>query len=153
METPSGEVTVLGTSFSVTERRGDIKVNVATGKVKLSPKGSPQSIIMTANEQGIFKKSTGNLLKESTLSLNDLSWHTKKLAYDSAPLGDALKEIGQFYGIGIVVEKDIKLLCPITATFEDKSLETVLETMAALFGAEIREEGSGKYVMKGVVCE
>ncbi len=152
VETPSGEVTVLGTSFSVKERTEIIEVNVATGQVKLSPIGSKQAITMTANEQGIFNKKTGELRKNTSPVSNKLAWHTGQLMFDNTPLVQTIKTIQDFYSVKISLSDEGLQSCPVTATFAKKTIESVLETLATLLGAEVEKAGEANYLLKGGSC-
>ena len=153
VETPSAEVTVLGTSFSVSEKNDDVEVKVATGKVSLSPKESDQSISLEMNERGIFKKTEGQLVKEQMQNLNELAWHTKKLVFENTPLATILSTVSNFYKTPVHVEDKGLETCPLRATFEDKPLSTVLETLTTMLGAESQQLADGGYILKGGQCQ
>ncbi len=153
VETLSAEVTVLGTSFSVLEKHSDVEVNVATGKVKLSPKESDEAITLIVNERGIFKKTEGQLIKEQLQDPNKLAWHTKKLIFDNTPLKTALSTISEFYGTPINLENEELENCILSASFDHKSIDTVLEIIATVFGAEISQSPTGDYTLKMGECQ
>ncbi|HFA49542.1 MAG TPA: DUF4974 domain-containing protein [Bacteroidetes bacterium] len=151
VETPSGEVTVLGTSFSVEERKDNIEVIVATGIVKLSPKGSDSFIKLRKQEKGVYDKKKNELIKK-TSSPSELAWHTKKLVFENTPLKEVLETVGQFYEVNIVLENKKMEACPVSAVFDNKPLATVLQTLSVLFKAEAVKAGQNKYLFKGGSC-
>lgn len=153
VEHSSGEVTVLGTSFSTAETPDNIIVNVATGKVKLSPKNSDQSIVMQANERGVFDKKRSQLKKEKLNDLNIISWHSQKLVFNDTPLDQVLLTIIDHYNTPINLENKSLDTCPISATFNQKSIGTVIKTLATIIGAEIGQTTNGEYLLMGGSCE
>lgn len=153
VELPNSEVTVLGTSFSVTETPDNTIVNVATGKVKLSPKNSDQAITMQANERGVFSKKENQLKKEKLDDLNDLAWHSQKLSFNDTPLNQVIQTISSHYKTPILLENKSLASCPISATFDQKPIGTVIETLAIVMGAEIGQSINGDYLLTGGSCE
>ncbi len=155
VETLSGEVTVLGTSFSVNEAPAgaDLAVHVASGMVKLQPKGSSEHLILTKNEKGIFLKNENKLEKSTDPNLNTLAWHTRRLSFQNTLLKDALIAITQLYRVEVKTENPAIENCPLTVTFDQKPLDTVLATLQTLLGAEVEKTAEGKYRLKGGRCE
>lgn len=154
VETPSGEVTVLGTSFNVSEKSvGHVTVAVATGKVELSPKGSDSAIVLLPNEKGIYNAENSELIREDSKNLNELAWRTKKLVFDNASLSSVIFTIQDFYQVTIQIENKDLENCPLTATFDNKPIGTVLETLTTLLGAASEQLPTGEYVLKGGKCQ
>lgn len=154
VETSSGEVTVLGTSFYVTERNlGHVEVAVATGKVKLSPKESDSAITLLPNEKGVYNADNSELIIEDFKNFNELAWRTKKLVFDNTTLSSAILTIQDFYHVTIQIENKNLENCPLTATFDNKPVGTVLETLTTLLGAASEQLPTGEYVLKGGKCQ
>ncbi len=154
VESASGEVTVLGTSFNVSERSvGRVEVAVATGKVALSPKGSESTVILLPNEKGIYLTDSSELIRETSDHLNELAWHTKKLVFDNTKLAEAVSSLSSFFRQTVDIQNEQLLDCPVTASFDNKPIETVLETLATLTGATIKELPTGGYVLTGGACQ
>jgi ferric-dicitrate binding protein FerR (iron transport regulator) len=155
VETASGEVTVLGTSFSVKERAGGntLEVQVVSGKVRLQPTGARENLVLTANEQGVFNKTDNRLLKTNPDHQNDLAWHTRRLVFRNKILADAVQEISLLFHVKIEIADAGVKKCPLTATFDDKSLEVVLNTIGQVLGTTAVKNSDGSYVLKGGRCE
>ena len=155
VETSTGEVRVLGTSFSVLNRTGDIDVYVTAGRVLLSPKGISRSIIMTSNERGRYQKNTFELVKEASPSLNEIAWHTKKLNFENVPLLEVMEVLSKHHDVSLELENQDKALldCPVNVTFDNKSIEVAVETLATILRAEHRKDGERGYVLVGGSCE
>lgn len=123
--TPVTEVTVLGTSFQISEHPLTTEVNVVTGKVSFAAGKENDKVILTAGMSATYsmeKKSITILTEEN---LNSLSWKTKQLRFNDASLDKVIADLNEFYQVKItnkVKTSDVKL----TATFNDLPLEEVL---------------------------
>lgn len=155
VETTAGEVTVLGTSFSVKnfESVNEFTVHVATGKVKMAPNDHPKSLTLEANESGVFQKKDGRLEKQSNDNLNELVWHTRTLRFSDDPLPEALAVISRYYGVQLVIETQALMACTLTGNFKNKEFSSVKTTLETFLGAEVVEVGDRKFALRGGRCE
>jgi len=155
VETQAGEVTVLGTSFSVKNEKGeaDLTVHVATGKVQMQPSGSEKKLILVNEESGYYKAADRTLQKVKNKSMNELSWHTKKITFEGSPLSEVLTSIGQSFDTQIELIESSISDCPVHATINLKSVESAAQTLATLLGAEIVKVEEKKYELRGGRCE
>jgi ferric-dicitrate binding protein FerR (iron transport regulator) len=110
-------------------------------------------LILTKNEAGAFFINDNKLEKSADPSLNSLAWHTRRLVFQNTPLKDALQAIEGLYGVKVEAENNAILNCPLTATFDQKSMEGVLATLQALLGADVEKNAEGRYLLKGGRCE
>ena len=155
VETTAGEVTVLGTSFSVknVDSENDFTVHVATGRVEMAPKGKAGKLVLTKNESGIFQKKEAVLQKKTNAELNELAWHTRSLHFKNKPLSAALLEIGDLYGVTFVLENKALQNCPLNASFDHKNFRSVKTVLETFLGAKIVEVKAGTYSIKGGRCD
>ena len=153
VELPSSEVTVLGTSFSALENEHTVEVTVSTGKVKLTPNDSEMSITMMANQKGVFDKKQGQLAVTDSDGLNELSWHTKKLVFEGTPLNKVIESLEEFYETQIEIEKKELENCPVSATFDNKTIQVVVETLDTILGTTSTNTADGGYLLKGGQCD
>jgi len=121
-------IKVLGTSFYVNakENAPTIAVVVSSGKVLIEA-GKTKNIIIEKGEKGIFDKTTKVLVKTQNTDPNFISWKTMSLVFDDMPLGDVVKKINETYHTNIIFDNPDPEKCLLSATFENQSLETILE--------------------------
>ncbi len=154
VHTNLGNVTVLGTSFNVRNPEGStsLEVNVSTGKVRLQPSGSSQSLLLLANETGIFDQNKNSLVKSGGVANNTAAWHTEILRFENTPLEEVLRRLSSLHGVSLSLENQGVATCPITVSFEKSSLEQAMETLRALLGAEIVKVADKEFRIKGGRC-
>jgi ferric-dicitrate binding protein FerR (iron transport regulator) len=139
-------VTVTGTSFSVREEKGLVKVSVLSGNVILSNTGeNAKQITIAANQSGYLLP--GHDLKiENKIEENDLSWKTGHLVFRETPIDNALIDIARHFRKELVVETDIKE--DITAEFQDQPLSEILDEIILVAGLKIDTTGTALIVRK-----
>ena len=150
IETGSGEVKVLGTSFSVRDHAKEttLEVAVVTGKVQLKGKTSEKVIVMTAGQSGLLDKQKKVLTKQLQ-SNNAAAWHTRELAFNEIPMREAIQDLEAFYDIQIKVENEALLNCPFTSTFKNQTIEAVMETLDTIFQTESEKLQDKIYNLRG----
>jgi len=117
-------VEVTGTSFSIAEEEGIVKVSVLTGSVILSPSEDKENqILISSNESG-YLLPNNELRIEKGIYVNELSWKTGTLIFDSKPLDSALIDIAKHFRKDLLIETDIKE--SITASFQDQPLYEII---------------------------
>ncbi len=155
IQTESGEVKVLGTSFNVrdfsTER--EMKVEVLTGRVQLETRDESQKIYLEANENGILNKKNKTLVKQKATSENFLFWHTGKLSFKEQALGEVLNELEKQFDIKVQLLDASLSSCPFTSSFDQPKVEDLLATIEGVFGMELVERSKNNYQLKGGSCQ
>ncbi len=151
IETQHIEVAVLGTSFYVNshEESTTIEVTVASGTVAVRAK--EEEVILTVGEKGIFNKETGVLLEILNNDPNYLSWKTKEMKFDDVPLGQVIGKINEVYHSDIQFENTKLKYCTLTTSFNQQSLQEVLEVIGKTLDIQIEKEGEA-ILLKGNGC-
>ena len=138
-------VEVLGTSFNVRayENQEQVEVTVSTGKVAVFALDNPEDrVVLVKGQKAIFYKSSTKI--ESTLNdnINFASWKTKEIIFEDTPMPDVIRIINEIY------KSDLKLVgeqlkeCPVTTTFDNQSLESVLKVLESTLDLSIDEKGN-----------
>ena len=139
------QVAVLGTSFVVHTHPDsvEVKVEVKTGKVALIEKGKSQEsgLVLVAGEQGALNVTTGQLQKSSIENSNYLAWQNQMIEFAETPMKEVEKTLEKVYKTDLIIENPDFYNCLFTARFENEKLETILDSIAFLFGVEIVQEG------------
>ena len=115
---------VVGTSFNVNAISKDsIRVTVLSGVVALFNQ-SRDSLLLSAEQTGIFRRSTKTLIKRPIGDLNFLAWKTGILRFDRTPMQAVVKTLEKHYKVDL--EWDETSTSSLTGTFDNRSLEEVI---------------------------
>lgn len=159
VETFEAVVTVLGTSFQVktAEEARYSEVIVETGKVSLTKK--PQAnvaeravkIDLSPGEVGIVKRESKGVSKAKNNNQNYLAWKTNKIVFDKTSLRDVAATLHDVYKVDVQFSSNSIANCRLTATFEKKPIEEVMEVISQTFGYEITNR-KANYLITGNSC-
>lgn len=154
IEAGDTRIKVLGTSFNVkaTEETGRVEVTVNSGSVLFYYVDESETalgqVTLSAGDKGIYDRAAGKIAKTVNTDLNFLGWKTGILVFDEAPLGDVLEALSNRYGISFnVTDKQIENL-KLTATFDNESLDSILEVIQIVHSVKIRQTGKDYLVTK-----
>ncbi len=120
------EVTVLGTSFQISEQSGATDVDVMTGKVSFAANGNEtDKVILTAGMSASYSMEKKGITILEEADLNNLSWKTRQLRFNDTPLEKVIGDLSEYYQVKIIDKANNPNL-KLTATFNDLPLEDVL---------------------------
>lgn len=153
IQTKNIQVEVLGTSFYVNAKveQPTVDVFVQTGKVAIIG-NKKEKLFLIAGEKGTFNKSNGQLIKEENRDQNFISWKTRQLIFNNESLVNVVDKLNQTYHTNIMIDNPDIYNCLLTATFEEQSLEIILEVLQETFDLII-EQKDGKILITGNGCE
>ncbi|KAA0992731.1 FecR family protein [Dyadobacter aurulentus] len=133
---------VLGTSFRVkaSEDRGEVTVEVKTGKVAVFAQADPhaykkledkalQGTILKPNQKIIYAGKEVKMVKtlvekpEIVVSISE----TPKFVFEDTPASDVLNTLGKAYGIDIIYDTTLLKHCLLTALLEGLTLHDKLD--------------------------
>lgn len=124
IETSSGVIRVLGTSFNVRDREGVLEVSCYTGMVSVSTNNG--ETILTAGQR---VQVTESFTQEKTFLLSKIpSWINGKSVFQSASLSQVIKEFERQYKVEIEL-KDIDSTVLFTGIFTNTDLEIGLKSI------------------------
>ena len=154
IETPTGTIQVLGTSFNVRDNAGEsaMTVQVAKGKVQVRITETNESVTLEKGEQSIYNRATQSLDHNTNQVENAMAWHTGNLRFKSIPFQDALTTIEEFYNVKIQLKNTELAACLWSSRFNNMAIETVLDKFQEVFGVTI-EQHQGTYLLKGGTCK
>lgn len=124
VETPSGDVEVLGTVFNVKSRDGKLHVDCIEGKVKVSYQGQKSPVVIGANE-AISINEKGNLIKED--EVNGADWVEGIIRLKNVSLKEVISSIERQFDVSIE-SNNIPLTQKLTCNFQTKDLDMALKT-------------------------
>ncbi len=149
VETGNARIRVLGTVFDVWARDEQTRVIVQEGKVVLTPASGSGQILLTADQMGVYDGST---LSEAPIAVNAaerLGWLEGKIVFDKTPLAEIIAELQRIYDIPIQLADTGLGPQTLTASFERKAPERVLESICLALRLNFKKEG-GVYVIRSV---
>ncbi|MEM1000023.1 MAG: FecR domain-containing protein [Bacteroidota bacterium] len=146
-------VRVLGTSFSVRSAPEKVAVVVATGKVKLSaPDKAPgQAVVLEPGQRGDFDRQQARVEKTENIDANYLYWKDHRLVFRDSPLREVAAELEEVFGAQVQLRGDAIGNCPLSTTFEDLSIESILKIIAETFNLEVTQDAN-IYTLQGEGC-
>ncbi len=152
VEVPDLEVRVVGTVFTVDDASDPAKVLVWVTEGKVAVRHSNQSLLLTAGEEAVYDRTAGTLSRVVGGGDNqDPSRLRRSFRFDATPLGDVARQIGQAYGVHLSFKNKILEKCPLTARYNNITLERVLEIIADSFSITV-ETTADEYVLDGKGC-
>jgi len=143
----STQIKVLGTSFNVCAypNTETVEVVVKTGKVQViqNSKGElteNQRVILTPGERGTLLYESKTLIKSANTDVNFLAWKTNDIIFNETPLSEVIKCLEKVYHIEVdVMEPELEEL-KLTAHFDKKPIDFVLDVVRLTFNLELTGE-------------
>ena len=143
------QVKVLGTSFSVRAYPGNetVEVVVETGKVQVTSENKEEKeplkqpeITLTKGEKGVLFNNSLKLEKSVNTNHNFLAWKTQNLIFNETPLSEVVDYLEKVYHVEIrLTEPELRNLT-LTATFNKKPVDFVLNVIQLTFKLELTTE-------------
>lgn len=137
-------VKVLGTRFNVNAYRGEgkVEVTVQSGMVALAAKQNEQEqIVLRAGNSGTYDMQNRELVLIQEADPNNISWKTRELYFEQTPLSEAVDLVNMVYHTRIEITNPDLATCPITVTFKNQTLESVLNVLGTTLDLDITRSG------------
>jgi len=137
-------VEVLGTSFNVNAYKDNptVEITVESGLVAMSGKENQKDlIVMKAGSGGSYNKNQKELKLIPTFDPNSISWKTRELFFDATTLQEVAALVNRVYNTHIVIMNEELAFCPITVTFRDQTLESILKVLELTLDLQLTREG------------
>lgn len=145
IETSSSRIQVVGTSFNVRANKDEdiTEVVVTSGKVLFQNKSSDKNVSLNKGDKGILNRQSGELYQSNNDNPNFLSWKTRIIDFNNSTLENVVKTLNEVYP-----DKQVKLMtsdtsnCSITVSFNNQSLESVLNVLESTLGLKFEVTGN-----------
>ncbi|MEM1136306.1 MAG: FecR domain-containing protein [Bacteroidota bacterium] len=149
----SGEVltTVLGTTFNLRhiEKEGLTELLLQEGKVSFEV-GDKKEIILPG-EVVQFNKSKAKIAKKANENINITAWKSGILNFKETSIQQVVTVLERYYQIDFLVDNIDELHCNYTGTFNESTLDEVLEVMQLSAGFEFKIN-ENNVVISGNFC-
>jgi transmembrane sensor len=128
---------VFGTSFNIySDSSEQVSVTVVTGVVEFFTTKGNDRVRLVAGERGTYNPDMAGITKESTADRNFQAWNTGILYFNETPLPEAFRLLQKQYSRVFVFETKKENLPTLTTTFENLTLEAVLEELNLLLNTK-----------------
>ncbi len=122
------EVKVVGTSFNVRSYNGATEVIVETGIVQVTKNG--QMIELKAGERTSLSRADTVAAKQVSDDKLYNYYVSKTFVCDNTPLWKLVEKLNEAYDINIRIEREELRKLPLTVTFDEESLDTILNIIS-----------------------
>jgi len=147
-------VEVKGTSFYINTRSmsGDFELVLTTGKVDLSfenqdglhgetkPGEKSLPVHIEPGQKAIIHGH--RITIRANEDVNYMAWKTRRIAFSNEPLNAVVALLSKVYQADVRLGDPALAQCRLTATFDNQSLESVLNVLKATLDVDIRNSGS-----------
>jgi transmembrane sensor len=139
---------VLGTSFNVKTSETDVLVAVRTGKVFFCQRDNTKNFtLLERDEMGAFSRSNG-LIKKSTVDGTHIpSWRDRSLFFNNTPLPQVIDRLSAYYNTPIHLDPTIHGNLSLTTSFDDQTVEEVLEVVCATLDLRLKGTPDGYWLV------
>ena len=137
------QVEVLGTTFNVKayDNLGEVVVIVSSGKVAVYPKDNPNDrVVLVKGEKATFYKESIKIEKSLNENINFNAWKTKEIIFEDTPMPEVIRIINEIYKSNIKIVGDELNDCPVTTTFNNQSLESILNVLESTLDLTIEKK-------------
>ena len=149
----NAQIKVLGTSFNVSAYPENemVEVVVETGKVQVVCNEKlntleAKEILLNPGEKGILLNSPGKLEKTVNTDTNYLAWKTHNLIFDNTPLNEVVYSLNKTYHTEIQLKGENLENLALTAQFERKPIDFILNVIQLTFGLKLEQEND-RYIL------
>ncbi len=147
-------IRVVGTSFNVKayESEPAIQVIVSDGIVAFSHEEDlGDKVVLEAGEKGILIKKSGAVYEQKNTDPNFLAWKTRSIIFKNEELENVFSTIGEIYDAEFIFQDNQLKNCRLTVTFDQQSLESVIQVIEATLQIRIEKHDNG-YLISGDNC-
>ncbi len=128
-------VEVLGTTFDVQNRRGETKVVLKTGKVKVLDNAAGKAVTMKPGD--MVRASHQALVKEVVNPTTHTAWKDNLLVFDNISLNEIARLLEDNYNFEVKIEGEQLGKKTFQGTFPANDIELLLQTISKTLDADI----------------
>jgi len=138
-------ITVLGTSFHVRRENTETEVVVTSGSVKVNY--ADQEVILKPSQSITIQDSTKMLVKLDTVPDQLYRYYVhQEFIFENTPLKRVFEVLGKAYNQKFVIEKADNGKLLYTATFQQQSLNEMIQVILATFDLKLEKKGNTHYI-------
>ena len=139
VKTDQAEVTVTGTSFSVSELNGKLNVRVLTGVVDVTPQIGPVSTLLAGDMIEVGEDGRAGTIARYDPGMA-LAWRNGKVRFRGEALAEVLATLNRYFDTPIELGERSLAELPVTGEFDIRNRDAAVTALALIFNLESREE-------------
>lgn len=149
IHTALADIQVVGTSFNVALEGGQLQVVVQEGRVVVQT--AQDTTYLEAGATGVVRKEMNAIAVTNTVNSNVWGYATRKFTFKDVPLAEVIPVIEKAYPYSIkLLSKEINN-CKLTATFDNVSIEKMLNLIAETLNLSVNRNGT-VFILEGEGC-
>jgi transmembrane sensor len=151
VEVQDVEIKAVGTAFNIDNTTDShfVYIMVTDGKVKIASKA--EEAYAEKGQTAVYDVQTGAITIEKKEDKNKVAYKTRQLHFDETPLSMALLQLSKAYDISFILSNKNLENCPLTVSFDNKSLDAILEILQSTFSCTT-EKTNEAVVLNGGKC-
>lgn len=134
------KVRVVGTTFNVKNTAERTEVVVETGIVEVSKKNN--GIKVMPKEKAVVLKDKAMPVKESSTDELYNYYRTREFVCNGTPLWRLVDVLNEVYNADIVIENEQLKNLPLTTTFHNETLDSILSVVGETFNIKVERNGN-----------
>lgn len=147
IQTPGGNVAVLGTQFSVSLASQSPQVTVLEGRVAVTPANTPATEL-TANQQINFKSAAAGKPPVNVNAKDSLAWRKTRFIFKGEPLVDVTQKLSNYFGRTIVLASPELEQQSVMAVIQLEGFEQALSTLSQSLSLNLDYRNDGSAVLE-----
>lgn len=152
VHTPDGDVSVLGTVFSVNTTKSRSRVVLSEGQVRVDVPESDDreelNYIMNPGELAEFSSLMDEIKVNNVNALAYTSWASDTLILDNTPLHELIDRIEFTYDVNVEVEDNDLLRQRLTGRLENLNIDFLLTGLAQVLDVDITKQEQTVFIKK-----
>lgn len=141
VETEGARTEVTGTSFVIRSGgEGGTEVAVIEGSVSFQPQGWSAVPLSSGEVVRLTQEGQPRVLKGRDMT-SYLGWTEGRLSFAATPLSEVVLELERWYDITIEYPEELLGQTEVTATFDNETLDEVVENLALILDLEFARSG------------
>ena len=144
------EIRDIGTAFNIkTKKGGETEVIVSEGSVMVT--AERDSMLVVKGNKVRYNKAQKKMIKETNNDINFDAYRTKTLVFERAEMYKVIEILNDIYNTKIEIDNENFRGCKLTATFNNESLDSILEIIQDTFLIKINKTDTG-FNLEGNGC-
>lgn len=139
-------IEVLGTQFSVNNRKGATNVVLREGEVKLEKESAVY--IMKPDEKVSYSRNESKFVAEAVDARQEVSWKDNLLIYHDETVGDIVDKLSESHGIRVIFRNEAIRHEIFNGSVPADSVSLFFDKIERLYGAEVIREENGTYLIQ-----
>ncbi|NCD71179.1 FecR domain-containing protein [Mucilaginibacter agri] len=139
ISTNNTTIRVVGTSFNVKNKNGNVEVIVETGVVQVSRNGN---MVTLKPGERVLAKTNAPLAKEQNPDQLYNYYRSKEFIADNTPLRRVVEVLNEAYAAHIIVSRKELNSLLLNTTFKDESLDDILQVISHTFKISVEKKGN-----------